>query len=59
MHTLHYKFAYKSVTYRGFRDFDIDKRGNICKDIRFLVLFDPVNPDNNEILLDSVVNQDP
>jgi hypothetical protein len=58
MHTLHYKFTYKDNTYFGSKDFDIDKRGNICNDVNFLVLFDPMNPDNSEILLDSILNKE-
>lgn len=58
LHTLHYKFSYKNTVYSGMRDFDIDKRGDICKGANFWVIFDSLNPGNNQILLDSgIVNQ--
>jgi len=55
MHLLHYQFSYKNTIYFGSQDFDIHKRGNICKGVNFLVVFDSLNPNNNQILLDSAI----
>jgi hypothetical protein len=55
MHTLHYQFIYKNKVYSGTTQFDKRKRGNICTGINFLIEFDSTRPENNRIILDSLV----
>ena len=58
MHTLHYHFAYKGRVYNNSKGFNKEKRGDICVGVKFFIELDSINPNNNNILLDSVVTND-
>lgn len=53
LNTLNYRFKYKEKIYKGTAKFDKWKRGDICYNVKFLVIFDSLDPSNSKLILDS------